>query len=227
MDNKIVRLVLGIGLLTSVCLAGSVYLVFSIIIPWIQRSRILPFPDLFGLLTTLVIVLGTGAFWGYGIGWLMKVDAKSTAVTGAKNWFGSFMVFAILLEIIMVPLILFSENKSINLHILFTIAFVVSVGVVAAWNSYKITARIGFENIKKVVGRNSGLAAGIGFMAASLALQLIFRWEVGSPVYGKYNMITITHICNIVAGLAGGSAMGWTLGRWQAESQALRSDQNA
>ena len=203
----------GTAGLTALSFAGSLFILFSVIGPW-QQALDFSLPAIVaGLLAAIVTVLAAGALWGYGCARLLGADAKAAVCPSARAYGLSLVVVGLALEIVMVPLLALAARYRLNIHTLFAASFLPAVAILAGWNVSKFAQRAGFASLARLAGRNSGLAAGLVFLVAALLVQAILGWEVGRPIGGIYNMITITHICNLAASLAGGAVMGYTLSR--------------
>ncbi len=211
MDAKAFGLVIGIGSLTAVTLAGSFFLLFSNVIALSQTTLlaedlILPF-----FVSFIVITFCAGGLWGYGIGRLLQTDASLLARTGALAWGITAVAGGTAVSSLQGPLISAARTTPLDLHTLFTLAVVPTVGLVAAINARVMVGKLGMNSLQRKAMINVGLAAAAGFLIMDLILWFGFGWEVGRPVPGRYSMVTITNLCNFVAALAGGLAMGWTL----------------
>jgi hypothetical protein len=167
------------------------------------------------LLLFFAIPLIGGLAWGFGIAFLMQADAKKLSRTGALNWGVGVLIAGLVLYVIMAfgPQITAVFPFPVSVHTFFNLLFVPTIGVAVAIVVRNITASLGMDHLKNIAGKNSGLAAALGFLIVSLVLQFGFGWEVGRPVWGKYSMITIMHWGNFGAALAGGAMMGWIWSR--------------
>lgn len=210
---KRIYITAGIAGLTALSFAGSLYILFSVIGPWEQAMGFTLPVIIAGLLAAAVTVLAAGALWGYGCARLLGADAQAATRPAARTYGLSLVAVGLALEITMVPLLALAARYRLSVHMMFAAAFLPAVAILAGWNVTKFAQRTGFASLAKRVGRNSGLAAGFVFFVAALLVQALLGWEVGRPIGRIYNMITITHICNLAAALAGGAVMGYSLGR--------------
>jgi hypothetical protein len=220
--EKNTLLIVILSLLTALTLAGSLVLSFTLV-NWMVETfgetedllEIIPR----AFLVLFAIPMAGGAAWGFGIALLMKADTKNLTKTGALTWGLSVLAAGLVLYIIMAfgPQIMNLLPFSLSIHTFFNLLFVPTLGIVTALVVRKIIGALEMEDLKGTAGRNSGIAAALGFLIVSLVLQFGFGWEVGRPVPGRYSMITIMHWGNFAAALAGGATMGVTLVRERKE----------
>jgi len=203
--------VAGMALLTALAFQGSLLFIFNVVAPWEQRLGFTPLAILAGLLAATVCVLAAGALWGYAGARLLGAPARQAAWPAARTYGKSLLVIGLILEVTMVPVLALAARYHLNVHALFIASFVPAVAALAAWNVSRLAVATGRAGQARQAGRNSGIAAGLAFLIAGLWLQYWLGWQVGRPVWGQYNMITLTHICNLAASLAGGATAGWAL----------------
>lgn len=201
------------ALLTALAFQGSLLFIFNVIAPWEARLGFAPLAILAGLLAAIACVLAAGALWGYAAARLLGAPARQVAWPAARTYGKSLLVIGLILEVTMVPVLALAARYRLNVHSLFIASFVPAVAALAAWNVSRLAAAIGHAEQARQVGRRSGIAAGLAFLLVGLVLQYSLGWQVGRPVWGQYNMITLTHICNLAASLAGGAVAGWQLAR--------------
>ena len=113
-----------------------------------------------------------------------------------------------------------------DVHYFFTVVFALTVGIAAMVNNRKMAAALSFDDLKKEIGRTSGVVAAGAFLVVSLVLLFGLGWEVGRPGFFagyryRYSMLVIMYLCNFGAALAGGLALGWTLVQEQATDPSL------
>lgn len=218
MNKKSVSLIASMALLTAVCLAGSIYLIFLVLSNILASSLGVRFHlPLVGYVivfafTMFAPALFFGGVWGWGIKRLLRVEANGVARIGALAWSATVVVTGLGLYFAQIPIARLEGAYPVSMHFMFTLAFVPVVGLAAGLNTRLMTGKLGLEEFKNAVGRNAGVAAALRFFIISLGLLFFFEWEVGGPFAGnQYSMIKIMHLCNAGAALAGGAAMGWTL----------------
>ena len=224
MNVKSLAVVVGIGIWSAVTLAGSIVAVFSI--PFTALGE-LPNPHLSAITSGLlllailfvifaIVALG-GGVWAWGLGLIMGVEARPLVRTGALTWGGSVIAAGTVLYFSQLPLAVIDRSllhTRYDTHFLFTLVFVPAVGVATMVTTRRMAARLGYGELRRAVGRNSGWAAAVAFFIVSLVLLYGYGWEIAGPFAGRrYSMILIMNVCNAGAALAGGCAMAWTLMR--------------
>lgn len=211
-------IVVATALLTVFTLGGSIWGFIFLAGPnSITRLDVISSDNtILQLIVALTVYLCGGGLWGLGIAHLMNADAKSMVKACALSWAATGFTFAIGLGFSLGQI-----NRIISrlphcchsTHYFFLSIFVPVIGIVTAINAYAATRKLGFNELKKTVGLNTGVAAALGFLAVGLILLYGFDWEVGSPVPGKYAMLKLMLFCSIGAALAGGASLGWMLSR--------------
>jgi hypothetical protein len=218
MKLKPITFVVLLGLWTAFTLAGSVWAFLFLAGPnSITRMDIIRSNNIMAnLIPMLTVLLCGGGLWGLGLARLMNPDAKAMVKACALTWSGT--VFSFLMVVLLLGSI-FGGFSKINFlpvfphyrHYNFLLVFVPSVGILTAINAYAATGKLGFKELKMLMGLSTGLAAALGFLAVGLILFFGFGWEVGYPHPGQFGMLLIFLICSIGAALAGGMALGWAL----------------
>jgi hypothetical protein len=203
------------GLSSVLAFVGSLVFIFNVLAPWQESLGFSTIAIAAGLLAAIAGVLIAGALWGYVSAWLLGVPAQPIAWPAARTYGLSLLVIGLVLEITMVPLLALAGRYQLNIHSMFIVAFVPTVGILCVWNVSRLARLTGRSDLAVGVGRLSGIAAGLAFLLAGLFLQYVLNWQVGRPSWGHYNMITLMHICNACAAFAGGSVAGWVLSRRQ------------
>ena len=195
----------------------------------VSRSNVISsYNIILPLIAMPMIYLCGGGLWGFGIARLMNADAKSMVKACALSW--SATLFTFLIAVISLALSLGIGFSRINIlphfrhspHYNFLAIFVPVVGILTAINGYVVTGKLGFKEKRKSVGRYTGLAAALGFLAVGLILLFGFGWEVGNPAYGKYGMLKLMLFCSIGAALVGGASLGLML-TTEADPQVTQS----
>ncbi len=227
MKLKSVSFAVVVGLWTAFTLAGSVWAVLFLMGPnSITRLDVIRSNNTVILIVVLTVFLCGGGLWGWGIARMMNTDARSMVIACALSWpatvFASVTAVGFLASLmggaftsIIDPLPDFRHST----HYYFLLVFVPIIGIVAAIHGYVVTRNLGFKELQKSGGMYAGIVAAVGFLTVGLILLHGLGWEVGEPVYGKYEMLLLLEICNIGAALAGGMAIGWLL-----EKSRIRSD---
>ena len=212
------------GLLTTVTLAGSIW--FSLYLSGpnsINRTRILPANnDALAFVTAFASYLGGGALWGLGIARMTKTDVKTMVKTCALSWGLTTLIFAGTLGLSLGLIFTFGNTITIRYNYYYLLIILPVIGIVTGINGRTVVSKLGLKELRNRAGLNIGLAAVLGYLAVSLILQFGFGLEVGKPVPGKYEMLTLLHYCNVGAALAGGMAMGWSLEKFKADESAVQ-----
>lgn len=210
MNTKSITFISLMGLLTTITLAGSIWLGLYLIGPnSINPSRILPANNDWRVaIIMLVIFLLGGALWGLGIALVTKTNVKTMVKTCALSWSLTAFVFSTSLGLSLGPIFKFGTTITLRENYYYLLIFVPVIGIVTGINGWVVIGRLGLKELKKKAALKIGFAAALGFLAVSLFLQFGFGWEVGKPVPGKYAMLTLMHWSNIGAALVGGSVLG-------------------
>lgn len=224
MRVKSLGITVGVGIWTAATLAGSIFAAVSLPLEGMgEQSNLHLSLVTQGLLLLLILVVifamvaVGGGLWAWGVALMLGADRKRLLRTGAFAWGGSVMAAGIVLYFSQLPLAIIDRSfihTRYDTHYLFTLVFVPAVGFATMATTRRMADTMGYGEIKRAVGRNSGGAAAVAFFAASLVLLYGYGWEVAGPFAGRrYSMILIMHVCNAGAALAGGCAMAWTLTR--------------
>ena len=215
MNTKSTTFIILMGLLTTVTLAGSIW--FSLYLSGpnsINRTRILPANnDALAFVTAFASYLGGGALWGLGIARMTKSDVKTMVKTCALSWGLTTLIFAGTLGLSLGLIFTFGNTITLRYNYYYLLIILPVIGIVTGINGRTVVSKLGLKELRNRAGLNIGLAAVLGYLAVSLILQFGFGLEVGKPVPGKYEMLTLLHYCNVGAALAGGSVLGRELAR--------------
>lgn len=203
MNTRSVIFVIGMGLLTALTLAGSIFVSFALFGPQgiikaglaFEAAAVTPF-------------LG-GGLWGLGIALMTKADAKTLTKSGALTWGGAALLTVVILGMIGMFDMYLPDFPSAQFEYL--VLFSPAAGIAAAFPARALVGKLGMRELKKRTGIHTGIAATLGFLVVGLILQYGFGWEVGRPMPGRYSMVTILQWCCLGAALAGGTALGWAL----------------
>ena len=226
MNTKPLTFISLMGLLTTVTLAGSIWLSLYLLGPnSINPSRILPANnDVLAAATMLGVFLLGGALWGLGIARMTKTDVKTMVKTCALSWGLATFFFSVSLGLSLGAIFKFGSAISIRYNYYYLMIIVPVIGIVTGINGWVVIGRLGLKELRKTAALKIGVSAALGFLAVSLFLQFVLGWEVGKPVPGKYEMLTLLHYCNVGAALAGGMAMGWVLAKSKANVEMVKSN---
>ena len=211
MNTKPITFIVLMGLLTTVTLAGSIWL--SLYLAGgnsINPSRILPDNNTVLAAAMIGAFLLAGALWGLGIALLTKTDVKAIAKACALSWCLTAFVFIASLGLSLGAIFKFGSTISIRDNYYYLMIILPVIGIVTGVNGWVVVGKLGLKELRKKASLKIGIASALGFLAVSLFLQFVLGWEVGKPVPG---MLTLLHYCNIGAALAGGMAMGWVLAK--------------
>ena len=214
MNTKSTIFIVLMGLLTTVTLAGSIWLSLYLSGPnSINRTRILPANnDALAFVTAFASYLGGGALWGLGIARMTKSDVKTMVKTCALSWGLTTLIFAGTLGLSLGLIFKFGNTITIRYNYYYLLIILPVIGIVTGINGRTVISKLGLKELRNRAGLNIGLAAVLGYLAVSLILQFGFGLEVGKPV-GRYEHLTLLHYCNVGAALVGGMAMGWVLAK--------------
>ena len=199
------------GLLTTVTLAGSIWL--SLYLAGgnsINPSRILPDNNTVLAAAMIGAFLLAGALWGLGIALLTKADVKAMVKTSAFSWSLTAFVFTASLGLSLGAIFKFGSTISIRDNYYYLMIILPVIGIVTGVNGWVVVGKLGLKELRKKASLKISIASALGFLAVSLFLQFVLGWEVGKPVPG---MLTLLHYCNIGAALVGGSVLGRELAR--------------
>ena len=203
------------GLLTALTLAGSIWLFLYLTGPnSINQSRILPANNnLLAGIVIFAIFLSGGALWGLGIALITKTDVKAMVKTCALSWGLVPFAFIASLGLSLGAIFKFGSTISIRYNYYYLMIILPVIGIATGINGWVVIGKLGLKELRKKASLKIGIAAALGFLAVSLFLQFVLGWEVGKPVPGKYEMLTLLHYCNVGAALAGGSVLGRELAK--------------
>ena len=211
MNTKPITFIVLMGLLTTVTLAGSIWL--SLYLAGgnsINPSRILPDNNTVLAAAMIGAFLLAGALWGLGIALLTKTDVKAIAKACALSWCLTAFVFIASLGLSLGAIFKFGSTISIRDNYYYLMIILPVIGIVTGVNGWVVVGKLGLKELRKKASLKIGIASALGFLAVSLFLQFVLGWEVGKPVPG---MLTLLHYCNIGAALVGGSVLGRELAR--------------
>jgi len=213
MSTKSTTFIILMGLLTTITLAGSIW--FSLYLAGpnsINRSKILPAnDDALAAVTALGVYLLGGGLWGLGIALITKTDVKKMVKACMLSWGLTTFVFSVSLGMSLGAIFTFGSTISIRYNYYYLLIIVPVIGIVTGINGWVVVGKLGLQELRKKAAKKIGVAAALGFLAVSLFLQFGLGWEVGKPVPGKYEMLTLLNYCNVGAALAGGCVMGWVI----------------
>jgi len=215
MNTRSTTFISLMGLLTTITLAGSIWLSLYLAGPnSINRSRILPANnDALAFVTAFASYLGGGALWGLGIALMTKTNVKKLVKACALSWGLTTLIFSGTLGLSLGFIFQFENRIPFRYNYYYLLIILPVIGIVTGINGRTVIGKLGLKELRNKAGLNIGLAAVLGFLAVSLILQFGFGLEVGKPVPGKYEHLTLLNWCNIGAALAGGSVLGRELAR--------------
>ena len=226
MNTKSTTFIILMGLLTTITLAGSIWLSLYLAGPnSINRTRILPANNYaLAALIAMASYLCGGALWGWGIARMTKTDVKAMVKTGALAWGATTFIFSATLGGLLSVIVPLGNSISIRYNYYYLLIILPVIGIATGINARAVINQLGYQELKNKAGMNVGFAAALGFLIISLTLQFGLGWEVGKPQPGKYEMLTLLHWSNVGAALAGGMAMGWVLGKFKANGEMVKSN---
>jgi hypothetical protein len=220
MNTKSITFAAGMGLLTALTLAGSIFVIFAFFGPHGLIKPGLAFEAAGGILYFVIPLLG-GGLWGSGIALMTKADAKALLKTGALTWAGAALLSYAILGMIGTFDMYLPDFPSAQFEYL--VLFSPAAGITAAFPARALVGKLGLGELRKRTGISTGIAATLGFLVVGLVLQYGFGWEVGRPMPGRYSMVTILQWCCLGAALAGGMAFGWVLDRSRIDKHRTES----
>lgn len=218
MIKNSLKLVPSMALLTALALAGSLMLGFAFLNLYLDSVNMhvgVLGGSLAALFAYIVFPALGGAVWGYGLGRLFDADRKALAIKGARIWGLSVIlaVIVLLLFNLLLDVYYLHAQNAIPVYIPFMLSFAAAAGLVAGSSAGRMAGHLGLDDLKGRVGRSSGVAAGLTFLAVVLLMHAN-GWQVGGAHPGKqYVMTTVVLAGGLGAALAGGATMGWTLVR--------------
>ena len=226
MNTKPITFIALMGLLTTVTLAGSIWL--SLYLAGgnsINSSRILPANNdvLLAAVTFGVFLLG-GALWGFGIAIMTKTDVKTMVKACALSWGLIPFVFIAGLGFSLGAIFKFGYTINFRYNYYYLMIFLPVIGIVTGINGWVVISKLGLKEFRKKASLNIGIASALGFLIVTLFLQIGPGWEVGRPQAGKYAMLTLMHWSNVGAALVGGSVLGRELVKSNLESTASANE---
>lgn len=210
MNTKSTTFSILLGLLTTITLAGSIWLSLYLAGPnSINRTGIFP-PDNYALPAVAMVVslVCGGGLWGWGIARMTKTDVKTMVKACALSWSLATFIVSGSLGISLTAITSFGYTLPMRYTYYYLLIFFPLIGIVTGLNARTVINKLGYQELKNKVGTNVGLAAALGFLIVTLILQFGFGWEVGRPQSGKYAMLTLMHWSNVGAALVGGSVLG-------------------
>ena len=214
------------GLLTTITLAGSIWFALYLAGPnSINRTRILPADNyaLIAAISMFVSYLCGGGLWGWGIARMTKTDVKTMVKACALSWSIPTFIVTISLGLSLSTITAFGYTLPFRYTYYYLLFFIPLIGIVTGINARVVSGKLGLQELKNKIGRNVGFAAALGFLIVTLILQFVLGWEVGKPVPGKYEMLTLLHYCNIGAALVGGSVLGRELVKSESNMESTAS----
>ena len=152
-----------------------------------------------------------GMLWGWGIARITKTDVKTMVKACTLSWSITTFIVSASLGFSLGTITPFGNTLSIRYNYYYLLIILPVIGIVTGINGWVVIGKLGLQETKKKAGAKIGIAAALGFLAVSLFLQFGLGWEVGKPIPGKYEMLTLLNYCNVGAALAGGVTMGWVL----------------
>ena len=209
MNTKTITFIALMGLLTTVTLAGSIWL--SLYLAGgnsINPSRILPDNNTVLAAAMIAAFLLAGALWGLGIALLKKTDVKAMVKACALSWGLIPFVFIAGLGFSLGAIFKFGYTINFRYNYYYLMIFLPVIGIVTGINGWVVISKLGLKEFRKKASLNIGIASALGFLIVTLFLQIGPGWEVGRPQAGKYAMLTLMHWSNVSAALAGGSVLG-------------------
>ncbi|HKJ38269.1 MAG TPA: hypothetical protein VJ972_05810 [Anaerolineales bacterium] len=215
MNTKSTTFIVLMGLLTTITLAGSIWL--SLYLAGgnsINQSRIFP-ADNYALpaITMVISYLCGGGLWGWGIARMTNSDAKTMIKACALSWSIPTFIVVISLGIRLTTITSFGYTLPFRYTYYYLLFFIPLIGIVTGINARVVSGKLGLQESKNKIGRNVGFAAALGFLIVTLILLVGFGWEVGRPQTGEYAMLTILHWSSVGAALVGGSVLGRELAK--------------
>ena len=225
MNTKSTTFIILMGLLTTITLAGSIWLSLYLAGPnSINRTRILPANNYaLAALIALASYLCGGALWGWGIARMTKTDVRAMVKTGTLSWGVTTFIFSAALGGSLGAIVPFGNTIPIRYNYYYLLIILPVIGIVTGINARAVISKLGLKELKNKVGMNVGFVAALGFLFVSLILQFGLGWEVGKPQPEKYEMLTLLNWSNVGAALAGGMAMGWVLEKFKANGEMVSS----
>ena len=200
------------GLLTTVTLAGSVWLSLYLVGGnSINPKSIIPADaDNYALAAVshfFSLTLG-GGLWGLGIARMTKTDIITMVKACALSWGLTTFIISGSLGISLTAITAFGYTLPIRYTYYYLLIFFPLVGVATGITARTVISKLGLKELKNKVGMNTGISAALGFLIVTLFLQFGLGWEVGKPQSGKYAMLTILNWSNVGAALVGGAIFG-------------------
>ena len=225
MNTKSTTFSILLGLLTTITLAGSIWLSLYLAGPnSINRTGIFP-PDNYALPAVAMVVslVCGGGLWGWGIARMTKTDVKTMVKACALSWSLATFIVSGSLGISLTAITSFGYTLPIRYTYYYLLILFPLIGIVTGFNVRAVISQWGYQELKNRIGMKVGFAAALGFLIVSLILQFGFGWEVGKPQPEKYEMLTLLNWGNVGAALAGGLAMGWVLEKFKANGEMVSS----
>jgi len=216
MNTKSTTFIPLMGLLTALTLAGSIWLLLYLTGPnSINQSRIVPTTenDLLAYIVGFASLIGGGVLWGLGIALLTKTDAKAMVKACALSWCLTAFGFMVSLGLSLGAIFKFGSTINFRYNYYYLMIILPAIGIATGINGWVVIRKLGLKELRKKASLKIGIASALGFLAVSLFLQFVLGWEVGKPVPGKYEMLTLLHYCNVGAAMVGGSVLGRELAK--------------
>ena len=217
MNPKSITFITLMGLLTTFTLAGSIWLVLVIAGPnSITRVDIIPPGNtLLEAVSAFFVVFIGGALWGLGLALLTNGDMQSLVKRGALTWGITTFIISSVLGLSLGLVFRYAGLIPLSYHYYFLALTIPPVGLDTGITARMVAGKLILPDLKNRVGLIVGIASALGFLTAALILQFGLGWEVGKPVPGKYEMLTILFWCTVGAALAGGLTLGMELVKWR------------
>lgn len=158
--------------------------------------------------TALLVMLGGGAAWGWGMGKLVgSKDVGKMTRAGAASYMPSMVVLGTLLSVIAGIFVEGSRQPPLPIHIFYTTLFVpTSFGVGGAGGFALGRAHHG-SNKDNRLWFWSGLAAALAFLLVNTVMEAL-GYQVGAPgALERATMITTTLIGHAAAAFAAGATI--------------------
>ena len=222
MNTKSTTFIILMALLTTITLAGSIWL--SLYLAGgnsINPTRVFP-ADNYALIVVAMVVsyLCGGGLWGWGIAHMTKTNAKTMVKACALSWGIPTFFVMISLGLSLTTITAFGYTLPFRYTYYYLLIFIPLIGIVTGINAKVVSGKLGLQVLKNKIGMKVGIAAALGFLIVTLILLVGFGWEVGRPQSGKYAMLTILHYCNVGAALVGGSVLGRELAKFNEDENA-------
>lgn len=175
-------------------------------------------PDSIQMLVSMAIILSillaAGAAWGRAMARLSRAgEPRRMAKAGALSFGPALVLSALVLSSLEVAIIERGDGTSLPIHVVFTLLFVPAVFVVAGAGGLALGIAQGDWRFAWRCALSSGLAGSAAFLLVNLGMDQL-GWRVGAPgAAERATMLTVMMAGSLGAALAGGGAIGGTLGK--------------